>query len=51
MVGKAVRGVQISIVWTALGWMAAEASFWPAKLGARAIVAVFFGWNGIESKS
>jgi hypothetical protein len=26
------------MVWTALGWMAVEASFWPANLGARAIV-------------
>lgn len=32
--------VQISMVWTALGWMAAEASFCPANLGARAIASV-----------
>jgi hypothetical protein len=30
--------LQISSVWTALGWMALEASFWPANLGARAMV-------------
>jgi hypothetical protein len=32
--------IQISMVWTALGWMAVEASFWPANLGARAMVTV-----------
>jgi hypothetical protein len=32
--------VQSSRVWTALGWIALEASFWPANLGARAMVVV-----------
>lgn len=32
---------QISRVWTALGEIALEASFWPANLGARAIVVGF----------
>ena len=38
--GSWAEGVygQISRVWTALGEMADEASFWPANLGARAIV-------------
>jgi hypothetical protein len=35
-----VRNVQISMVWTAFGWMAVEASFCPANLGARAILEV-----------
>lgn len=39
-VGRWDGSEQISIVWTALGWMAVEASFCPANLGARAIVAV-----------
>ena len=39
---------QSSRVWTALGWMEEEASFWPANLGASAIVAgvVGFGVDG-----
>lgn len=36
--GYVLRDVQISMVCTALGWMAAEASFCPANLGARAIL-------------
>jgi hypothetical protein len=35
-----LRDVQISMVWTTLGWMAVEASFCPANLGARAILEI-----------
>lgn len=38
-----LRDVQISMVWTTLGWMAVEASFCPANLGARAIFGVVPG--------
>jgi hypothetical protein len=34
------RGVQSSSVWTVFGWIDEDASFWPANLGARAIVPI-----------
>lgn len=40
MKGHLLGIVQSSRVWTALGWTEEEASFWPANLGARAIVVV-----------
>lgn len=36
--GEGRADVQSSSVWTALGWMEEEASFWPANLGARAMM-------------
>lgn len=47
---KRVEDVQSSRVWTAFGWMALEASFWPANLGARAmaVVAVALGQAGLR---
>lgn len=46
--GKVGAGIQISMVCTALGWMAVEASFWPANLGARAMVIGFVKLDAMD---
>lgn len=46
-VGSRLCYIHSSKVCTALGWTEEDASFWPAKRGARAMTRMFVGGTGV----